>query len=178
MIKINLLPYREIEKKEKVMMQIIIMASAMVLSLIIVGVVHWQVVSSEKAKLAEKDSLNDEIKELDKKLGQIDKIKEQKAEIERKLNVINDLNTRRIITTELIYKVAEAVPDNVWLLSIQDKDKELTIEGEAQTASDVSNFMERLAKVGLFSKVNLITLDQTTKGNIKVIKFNLNCPKV
>ncbi len=178
MIKINLLPYRDIEKKEKVVIQLIIMTSAMLMSLIIVAIVHWQVVSYENMRLNEKEALNNEIKELDKKLGQIDKIKEQKSEIERKLTVINDLNTRRIVTTELLYKVAEAIPDNVWLLSIQDKDKELSIEGEAQSASDVSNFMERLAKVGLFSKVNLITLDQTAKGNIKVIKFSLNCPKV
>lgn len=177
MIKINLLPYREIEKKEKVMFQFIVMVSGMVLSLLIVGIVHWRVSAYESNKIKERDDLKNEIAELDKKLGQIDKIKSQKSEIERKLTVIDSLNAKRIITTQLIYKIAEAVPENVWLLGLQDKDKELIIDGEAQTANDVSFFMERLGKTGLFSKVNLITLDQQIKGNIKVIKFNLNCQK-
>lgn len=177
MIKINLLPYREIEKKEKILFQFIVMVSAMVLALIIVAVVHWRVVIYEESKIKERDELKSEIAELDKKIGQIDKIKSQKSEIERKLSVIDNLNTKRIVSTELIYKIGEAVPESVWLTNLQDKEKEVAIDGEAYTANDVSNFMERLGRVGLFTKVNLISLDQQMKGNVKVIKFNLICQK-
>ncbi|MCX7991304.1 MAG: PilN domain-containing protein [Proteobacteria bacterium] len=177
MIKINLLPYREIEKKEKILFQFVIMISAMVISLVIVGIVHWRVVAYEKDKITERDELKNEIAELDKKLGQIDKIKGQKSEIERKLGVIDTLNTKRIVSTELVYKIGEAVPESVWLTNLQDKDKEVAIDGEAYSANDVSNFMERLGRVGLFTKVNLISLDQQVKGNVKIIKFNLICLK-
>lgn len=177
MIKINLLPYREIEKKEKIISQVIIIISSIFLYLLILGIVHWRIVSYEDGLIREREALKEEIVNLDKKLGQIDKIKEQKAEIERKLTVIDSLNSNRIVSTQLIYKIAEAVPESVWLTSIQEKDKEVVLEGESYTANDVSNFMERLSKAGLFNKVSLISLDQQMKGTIKVIKFNLNCIK-
>ncbi len=175
MIKINLLPYREIEKKEKILFQFIIMIGAMVLSIVIVGLAHLKIVSYEESKIKERDDLKNEISDLDKKLGQIDKIKEQKAEIERKLGVIDTLNTKRISATELLYKVGEAIPESLWLTNFQDRGKEVVIDGEAYSANDVSNFMERLNSTGLFTKVNLISLDQQLKANVKVIKFNIIC---
>ncbi len=177
MIKINLLPYRDIQKKEKIWFQILLMVGVVVLAFIVTGVVHWRVIAYEKSLLADRESINDEIAQLDKKIGQIDKIKSQKSDIERKLAVIEMLNNRRIYATEFLFKIATAVPDKVWLLSIEDKEKEVVLTGEAELASYVSDFMERLNTTGLFQKVTLISLDQQLRGDQKVMKFVLNNTK-
>jgi type IV pilus assembly protein PilN len=178
MIKINLLPYREIQKKEKVWLQLLTMILILVGSLLLVGLAHWRIVAYESSLRDEKDTMSMEIVELDKKIGQIDKMKSQKNEIERKLQVIDLLNQKRIFTAQLLHKVAGAIPDKLWLTGLQDRDKDVVLDGEGVTANEVSSFMERLDKLGLFQKINLISLDQVQKGDQKIIKFNLNSVKV
>lgn len=174
MIKINLLPYREVQKKEKIWFQFLLMIGVIIVSFLIVGIVHWRVVAYEEGLLSKKEELNREIADLDKKIGQIDKIKSQKSEIERKLGVIDMLNNKRIYATEFLFKVANAVPDKLWLNSIEEREKEVVITGEAELASNVSDFMERLNTTGLFQKVTLVSLDQQLKGDQKIIRFMLS----
>lgn len=178
MIKINLLPYRDIQKKEKIWFQIFLMIGTVVFSFIIIGVVHWHIVAYESDLTSTRDEINREIAELDKKIGQIDQIKNQKSEIERKLSVIDMLNFKRIYAAEFLFKTADAVPDKVWLLSIEEREKEVAFTGESELATYVSSFMERLTNSGLFQKVTLVSLEQTIKGDHKIIKFILNATKV
>lgn len=177
MIKINLLPYRDIQKQERIWFQFIAMIGAIVIAFIIVGIVHWRVVAYENGLNAKKEELNAEIEQLDKKIGQIDKIKSQKSEIERKLSVIEMLNNKRIYATEFLFKIAGAVPDKLWLNTLEEREKEVIITGEAELASYVSDFMERLNATGLFQKVTLVSLDQQMKGDQKVIRFMLTNTK-
>jgi len=177
MIKINLLPYRDIQKQEKIWFQFFLMIGCIVIALIILGVFHWQFSSYESSLTSQKEELNKEIADLDKKIGQIDKIKSQKSEIERKLGVIEMLNNKRIYATEFLFKIASAVPDKVWLITIEDREKEVVLTGEAELASFVSDFMNRLGTTGLFKTVTLVSLDQSVRGDQKVIKFMLTNTK-
>lgn len=177
MIKINLLPYRDIQKQERMWFQFLLMIGAILLAIIIVSVVHWRFVAYETTLINQREDLKSEIASLDKKIGQIDKIKSQKSEIERKLSVIEMLNNKRAYATDFLYTIATAVPEKVWLISIEDKEKDVLITGEAELAAYVSDFMERLNKTGFFQKVALISLDQQVKGNDKVIKFSLTSTK-
>lgn len=178
MIKINLLPYRDIQKKEKVWFQIFLMIGTVVFAFIIVGVVHWRVVAYESDLTSMREEINREIVELDKKIGQIDQIKNQKSEIERKLSVIDMLNFKRVYAAEFLFKTADAVPDKVWLLSIEERDKDVVFTGESELATHVSSFMERLNSSELFQKVTLVSLEQVVKADHKIIKFILNAAKV
>lgn len=174
MIKINLLPYREVQKREKIWLQLILMGGVIFVAFLCIGILHWQIITYEKGLNSMKEDLKQEIADLDKKIGQIDKIKSQKAEIERKLNVIDMLNTKRIYASEFLFKLANAVPDRLWLTSIEEREKEVLIVGEAEMASNVSTFMERLNGTGLFQKISLLSLEQQSKGEQKVIRFTLS----
>jgi len=177
MIRVNLLPYREAQKKEKVWQQTILMLVMIVVGIAIIVGAGFSVASYEKSIVKQKEEVENEINELEKKLGKIDQIKKQKAEIERKLQVIETLNKNRLATPTLLFEIAQIIPERVWLLSFQDRDKDVALDGEAMTANDVSDFMERLAKLKLFSKITLISLDSSTRGEVKVIKFNLTLTK-
>jgi len=178
MIKVNLLPYRDVQKKEKVWQQIFAMIGGVLLGLIILGIAHWQLFLYEANLEKNKQDLEAEIKDLEKKIGEMDKIKAQKAEIERKLGIIEKLSLQRLSMAELLYNIGSSIPDNVWLTSLSDKGNELILDGEALTANDVSIFMNHLGQIKSFSKINLVALEQTTKGELKVIKFNLKIEKV
>ncbi len=178
MIKINLLPYRDVQKKERAWQQIITMIGGVLLGLLILGIAHLQLVKYESGLEKNKQDLESEIKDLEKKIGEMDKIKAQKAEIERKLGIIEKLSLQRLSMAEMLYNIGSSIPDNVWLTSLSDKGNELILDGEALTANDVSVFMNHLGQIKSFSKINLVALEQTTKGELKVIKFNLKIEKV
>ncbi len=171
MIKINLLPYRDIQKKEKIWQQIFIMIGGVLLGLIIVIAVHLQLRSMISNYEKNGEALKSEIKDLEKKIGEMDKIKAQKGEIERKLSVIDKLNTERMKIVILLYNMGSIVPENLWLTSLSDKGNELILDGEALSGNDVSLFMKRLEGINEFSKVNLMSMDQIQKGDNKVVKF-------
>lgn len=178
MIKINLIPYRDIQRKEKVWQQIITMVGGVLLGLIIIVVAHIQLSRMISNFEKNKEDLNAEIKDLEKKIGEIDKIKAQKGEIERKLGVIDRLNIERMKVVVLLYNIGSVIPDNVWLTELSDKGNELILNGEAISGNDVSEFMKRLQNISGFSKVTLMTMDQSQRGEQKIVKFNFKIEKV
>jgi type IV pilus assembly protein PilN len=178
MIKINLLPYRDIQKKEKIWQQIFAMVGGILLGLVIVLIVHIQLSRMVSNYEKNKEDLNAEIKDLERKIGEIDKIKAQKGEIERKLSVIDKLNTERMKVVVLLYNIGSIIPENVWLTALSDRGNELILDGEAMTGNDVSDFMKRLQGIKDFSKVTLMTMDQAQKGDQKIVKFNFKIEKV
>lgn len=178
MIKINLLPYRDVQKKEKVWQQIFTMLGGVLLGFVVLAVAHIFLVRIENGYEKNKEDLNSEIKNLEKQIGEMDKIKAQKAEIERKLSIIEKLSLQRLDMVGNLYNIASSIPDNLWLTSFSDKGSEIILDGEAFSANEVSIFMKRIEETKKFGKVTLLTLDQAQKGEQKVLKFNIKVEKV
>jgi type IV pilus assembly protein PilN len=176
MIKINLLPYRETEKKADIKRQIVIIAGTFVLFLTVMialqayltatTIILGKKVTEGEAKLAV----------LQKKLGDIEVFKQDKRDVEKKLSVIKTLERNRLYPVRLLDEMSRVVPvADVWLEKLTETGTELRIEGMARNNIAVALFMKYLEKSGLIKSVDLTSSKQAEVSSVKVQHFILLC---
>lgn len=176
MIKINLLPYREKEKKENFVQQIFIIAGSFIAFVLVLAWLQIWITSSVS-------KLENQIKEaettlaaLDKKIGNLDKYKIQKQELEQKLGVISTLEENRLAPVKTLDNLALLVPSkDIWLVKINQKGSSLNIEGMGRDNIVVADFMKRIEGFDPIKSVDLISSKKTEFTGITLQQFNFSC---
>jgi type IV pilus assembly protein PilN len=176
MIRINLLPYREKEKKENLRRQISILSGSLVLFLLILVAIYLYVSTSigglEK-KIAE---ANARLVVLDKKVGDIEGYKRDKKDLEQKLGVINTLEGNRIFPVRMLDELNILVPaKEIWLEKLTETGQELRIEGMAKDNGTVALFMKNLEKASFIKTVDLVVSREKDVAGAKLQQFILTC---
>ncbi len=176
MIKINLLPYREKEKKENIVRQISIIGGSFVLFILLL--VFAQVKLSSSVSRLESQIKEAEVKlvDLNKKIGDLDKFKKDKKDLEQKLGVIKTLEENRIAPVKTLDDLAALVPSkNIWLVKIVQKNDKLTIEGVGRDNIIVADFMKTIEKFEPIKSVDLVSSKNVEIGGIALQQFNFSC---
>ena len=176
MIKINLLPYREKEKKENLQRQIFILSGTLVLFLLIMIAVQLYFsmsISGMETKVREADA---KLVVLNKKVGDLEGFKRDKREIEQKLGVIKSLEGNRLFPVRMLDEINRLVPaGDIWLEKISENGQELRIEGIARDSITVAGFMKSLEKAGFIQSVDLGVSREKEVSGVKLQQFILNC---
>jgi Tfp pilus assembly protein PilN len=176
MIKINLLPYHETEKKEDLKRQIIIIAGASVIFFLVLASFHIYLGSSISTMEGKIKDGEDRLVVLNKKLGDIEVFKKQKKEAEQKLAVIKGLEENRFFAVRIMDELAMLVPaKDVWLVKVTEKGPEILIEGVARDNAVVSRFMKNLVMSSFISSVELTYTKEKEVSGFKLQQFALSC---
>jgi type IV pilus assembly protein PilN len=186
---INLLPYREKIKKEKVQSFAILMAIFALLGAFIVFLDNSYV----SVKIEHQTERNDYIKSvnngLDQQIKSIADLKEKIKSTLAKRKVVEDLQKNRSDTVKILNDLANSLPDGVSLNSVAENKNLLTIVGTTDSNDKVSNYMLNLAQHKIFTNPNLIeiqsieqaetikdgnkTVNKTIKTNQFILTINL-----
>lgn len=176
MIKINLLPYREKEKKENLQRQIFILSGTLVLFLLIILAVQLYFsmsISGMETKIREADA---KLVVLNKKVGDVEGFKRDKKELEQKLGVINSLETNRLFPVRMLDELNLLVPaKEAWLEKITQTGQDLRIEGIARDNGTVARFMKSVEKAGFIQSVELVVSREKELAGVKLQQFILTC---
>jgi type IV pilus assembly protein PilN len=176
MIRINLLPYREIEKKETQSRQIFILTGSLVLYLLILGAVQvfvWRDVGTIEQSLKVKQERLDV---LNKIIGEVDQFKMEKRILERKLAVIGDLEKNRSYPMRMLADIASQVPiKDLWLDKLSENGVSLMLEGKARDNFAIVRFMKSLEGSMYIKSVELVSSKQIEVSGIKLQQFSLTC---
>lgn len=176
MIKINLLPYREREKKEDVTRQIALIVISFIAFILIIGAV--QLYMSLSIGSLEKDVQDREgrLAVLSKIIGDIEKYKKEKALLEKKLAIINSLEESRLAPVRRLDELTGLVPvKDIWLEKLTENGPGLTIEGMARNNIAVALFMKNLAGSSFITSVDLLSTKEKEISGIKLQQFVLSC---
>ena len=142
MIKINLLPYREKEKKENLTQQIFIIAGSFIVFILLLVLLQVSInssISDLKSQIKDSEAL---LVDLDKKIGNLEKFKANKIELEQKLEVIATLEENRLAPVKALDNLALLVPSkDIWLVKITQKDNNIKIEGIGRDNIVVADFI-------------------------------------
>lgn len=176
MIRINLLPYHEIERKETQTRKIFILAGSFVLFLLCLAslqVYFWNNIASLKQEIRSKE---DRLVVLKKSIGEVEQYKREKQILEKKLAVIGELERNRSYPVRMLADVASQVPvKDIWLDKLAQAGTSLQIEGKARDNFAVVRFMKNLEGSLYVQSVDLISSKQTEVSGVKLQQFNLSC---
>ena len=176
MIRINLLPYREKEKKETLQRQIVILAGSLALFLLVLGAVYLYFsmsISGLEKDIREADA---KLVVLNKKVGDIEGFKRDKKDVEQKLGVIKSLESNRLFPVRMLDELNLLVPArDIWLERINQTGNDLRIEGVARNNDIVARFMKSLEKAGFIQTVDLMGTKEKEFSGIKLQQFILTC---
>jgi Tfp pilus assembly protein PilN len=177
MIKINLL--RESESKptrifspDKSQVGLYLFA---LMFLAIVGMIWWysHLSSLRSEYTGEADQLRQESMRLAVVKGQLERYEQQKKLLDERIAVIEKLKNNQKGPVLLMNALIDSVPaePRLWLDSVVQKEKTITIKGQASDAAAVASFIKKLGENKPFTQVDL--LEYVDENNI--IKFQLSC---
>ena len=176
MIKINLLPYHEREKKENLARQIIIIAGLFVL--FILCLIWLQLFMAFQVKHLETKLADSRqtLKILDAKVGDLEKFKQQKAELELKIGVIGTLEENRLLPVKTLDDLSMLVPQkSIWLVKIAQSYDSLTLEGIGRDNIVAADFMKTIEKFPPIQSVDLVSSKKVEIADITLQQFIFSC---
>jgi type IV pilus assembly protein PilN len=144
MPRINLIPWREAERKRKRQEFGVGALGALVAAGAIAFLVSLQMGAAINNQNARNQYLNEEIAKLDKQITEILALEQQKQRLRARIQVIEQLERSRPEIVHVFDQLVRTIPDGVNLTSIKQSDRKLTLKGLAQSSTRVASYMRNI----------------------------------
>jgi len=144
MPRINLLPWRDEERKERKLKFLVALGGAAVGACLVAFVGFLLMDSMVSAQEARNERLNEEIAILDRQIEKINSLEADKARFIARMEVIEKLQRSRPEIVHIFDEIAKQLPDGVYLTEIAQSGQRIKFEGVAQSSTRVSAFMRNI----------------------------------
>lgn len=169
---INLMPYREKIKSQKIRNLSILLGAFAGLSAAFVFAAYSLVSLEVDFQGQRNNFIVEENKKLDADIKEIATLKEDIKQTLAKRKVVEDLQVDRSDVVNILNIVSNQLPDGASLKSVKQTDAKITIVGLTQSNNKVSNYMTNLEATNFFTNANLIEIkaiqNPAKKANAKV----------
>lgn len=173
MIRINLLPHRELKRKAR-QQQIAVLAGAVsFLGILVVWGVYSIIAGNIEYQNARNQFLQSRIAILDGEIVEIRNIKAQTQELLARKHVVETLQNSRSEVVHLLDQLVRLLPDGVYLQSVKQNDQSITLMGYAQSNAWISMLMRNLESSPWLESPLLIEIKAITVNNIRQNEFNM-----
>ena len=144
MPRINLLPWREQQRKErKLALGVALGGAAVAAALVTLGanLFYNSLISAQEER---NELLQAEIRELDKQIERINTLETQKQNFIARMQIIEKLQRSRPEVVHLFDELVRTIPDGTYLTLLEQNKARLKIQGVAQSSTRVSTFMRNI----------------------------------
>ncbi|HLE92991.1 MAG TPA: PilN domain-containing protein [Sulfuricaulis sp.] len=172
--RINLLPWREMQRKEQDRQLLSIAVGAWILMGVVIFYAHVHVSSLIENQNRRNDFLNQEIAKVDKEIKEIAALKKQRAALIARMNVIYELQSDRTQVVHLFDELARKLPEGIYFSSLKHTGNNIALQGTAQSNARVSALMRNLASSDWFANPELEVITSKAAGSDRVSSFSLN----
>ena len=141
---INLLPWREAERKKRQRDFGVAMGGAVIAGIAVIMVtmlVYSQMIAGQQAR---NQRLTDEIVELEKSIEEIDGLERQKERLLARREIIEQLQKSRPEIVHLFDEMVRQLPEGVYLTGMKQTGSRVEIRGVAQSSTRVSALMRQI----------------------------------
>jgi len=175
MANINLLPWREHlrqARKKEFLTGLLGAALFGILTILVVDhLINFQISDQQRRN----QYIRGHIAELDSQVSEIRDLQRQRTQLIERMRVIQELQGNRPIIVRLLDQLVRTVPDGVFYTALTTRDREVNIEGVAESNNRVSSLMRRLDASEWLDSPNLDGVqaaedfgDQATTFDLKV----------
>lgn len=144
MAKINLLPWREEQRKERQRKFVTLVIAVVILSGAVVFLANQAMNTLISGQEARNNFLRGEIRALDREIAEIQDLEQTRDSLVSRKDVIERLQENRSLMVHLFNQIAQTVPEGITLNSVRQTGSELTIVGTTESESRVSDYMRRI----------------------------------
>ncbi len=171
MIRVNLLPHRELKRAAQKRNFAILAGGVAVIGLVSVLAVHTFLSSRIDNQGARNTYLKDEITRLDKEIEDIKKLKEQIQAMLARKQVVEGLQSNRTVAVHLLDELVRRLPEGVYLSHIKQEGNKVRLTGYAQSNARVSTLMRSLEASDWLGNATLIEIKAATVNNLRASEF-------
>ena len=174
MLRINLLPHRQIKRAERQrefgLMGL--MAAGAACAVVFLG---WQFLGAQKDSQLERNGrLESSIASLDKEIADIKDLKDQISNVLERKQIVENLQSNRSQSVVILDELTRQLPEGLYLKSIKQTGNLITLEGVADTNARVATLVRNLSVSNWMESPNLVEIKSITVNNIKQNEFTLN----
>jgi type IV pilus assembly protein PilN len=162
MPRINLLPWREAQRKQKRQEFFLSIGAAIATAALVTLIGRWQMSSAIEHQQQRNQILSDAIAQLDKKIEEIVGLENQKRRLLARMEIIETLQRSRPLIVHIFDEFVRALPEGVYLTYLKGQGDKIEIRGVAQSSTRVSAFMRNIDNSQWLSDPSLSVVE--TKG--------------
>lgn len=173
MIRINLLPYREMQRAARLRHFSALLGFAVVTALGVIVLGYLTLEARISTQNQRNEYLKAEIVKLDKDIAAIKQLKEQTAALLSRKQVVEALQTNRSSAVHLLDELVRDLPDGIYLKSIKETGSTINLQGYAQSSARVSTLMRNLDASPWLDNSQLVEIRAATVQGLRANEFSL-----
>ncbi|MDH3265873.1 MAG: PilN domain-containing protein [Gammaproteobacteria bacterium] len=171
MPRINLLPWREAERKKRQRDFGVALAGSVVAAvagILAIMFVYSQMISNQDDR---NQRLTDEIMILEKSITEIDGLERQKERLLARMEIIEQLQKSRPEIVHLFDEMARKLPEGVYLNGLKQQGSRLEVRGIAQSSTRVSALMRQVDSSEWMTNPEVDRVETTQSGASRQAEF-------
>jgi type IV pilus assembly protein PilN len=172
--RINLLPWREMRRRQQDRQLLTIAVAAWIVMGVAVVNAYLYVGALIEVQGQRNKLLETEIAKVEQEIKEIADLKKQRQDLISRMNVIYQLQGDRTGMVRMFDELVRKLPEGVFLTSVKTTGGGVALQGVAQSNARVSALMRNLDGSDWFNTPELEVINVREKGGERLSEFSLN----
>lgn len=181
-VRINLLPHREQKRRARQRQFVSFAVLLAILALAVVGLVHMIFAAKIEDQNARNKLLKTEIAKLDEQIKEIATLRAEIDALRARQYAVESLQANRTIPVHLMDELVKHTPEGIYLKTMRQDERKITLTGYAQSNDRVSELLRNLAnRTPWLERPELVEIKASRVGGPsapkdarRVFEFSLN----
>ena len=171
--RINLLPWREIRRREQDRQLLSISIGTWILMGLVVFYAQWYMSDTIDHQNTRNNFVKNEIAKLEKQIEEIEELQKRKEALVARMEIIQQLQRDRTQIVHVFDDLVRKLPKGVYFTSLTKKKNAINLNGFAQSNARVSALMNNLDSSEWFTNPSLDVINVTPQGGTRISKFSV-----
>jgi type IV pilus assembly protein PilN len=173
MARVNLLPWREAERRHRQREFVGITVAALSVTLLLGVAVHLVMGKRISNQEDRNQILRHQISLLDKQIREIQDLEKTKARLLARMDVIQQLQESRPEVVHLFDELVVDIPEGVYLTKVTQSGRSVVVDGLAQSNARVSAFMRNIEASKWIGNPSLMVIEHKNRAGAEMSHFQL-----